>query len=153
MDLVRLLVPLLVSGPSNKRLYRGYIDLFNAKSKRVKSSKSSRSVPKWPHPPTFKANLEYLAEAGFYFNPSPEDTDNVACFECGILRGGMRYSEEPFDLTLDFRIFSTCGNHAQTASNGAVRTAAQFSGPQRTKGTEADFGFVSHVHSNSHVLQ
>ncbi|KAF8343502.1 hypothetical protein F5887DRAFT_869755, partial [Amanita rubescens] len=86
-------------------------DSFNAKSKRVKGSKSSRSVPKWPHPPTFKANPEDLAEAGLYFNPIPEDTDNAACFECGKQLSEWEKYNDPFELH-----WTKCGDKCSWAA-------------------------------------
>ncbi|KAK2459964.1 hypothetical protein APHAL10511_007970 [Amanita phalloides] len=74
------------------------IDSFS-KSKRVKrSSKSSKATIKWPHPLSFKANPEALAEAGFYFDPSAEDKDNVICFECGKQLSEWEEDDDPFDL-------------------------------------------------------
>lgn len=73
------------------------IESFN-KSKRLKSSKSSKKSSKWPHPQIFQANPEALAEAGFYFNPSPEDKDNVTCFECGKQLSEWEEDDDPFDL-------------------------------------------------------
>lgn len=51
------------------------------KTRRVKA-KSSTVVLKWPHPDTYLATPEQLAEAGFYFNPTPDARDNVKCFMC-----------------------------------------------------------------------
>ncbi|KAI0338368.1 hypothetical protein BDW22DRAFT_1432610 [Trametopsis cervina] len=51
------------------------------KGKRVKV-KNSTVLLKWPHPKTYAATPEQLAEAGFYYNPSPEARDSVKCFMC-----------------------------------------------------------------------
>jgi hypothetical protein len=42
----------------------------------------SKALLKWPHPDTFLATPDSLSDAGFYFNPSAEDRDNVKCFAC-----------------------------------------------------------------------
>jgi hypothetical protein len=86
------------------------IESFN-KSKRLKSSKSSKKSSKWPHPQTFKANPEALAEAGFYFNPSPEDKDNVTCFECGKQLSEWEEDDDPFDLH-----WTKCGDKCSWAA-------------------------------------
>ena len=51
------------------------------KTRRVKS-KNGTVILKWPHPDTYLASPERLAEAGFYFEPSAEARDNVTCFMC-----------------------------------------------------------------------
>ncbi|KII91107.1 hypothetical protein PLICRDRAFT_105816 [Plicaturopsis crispa FD-325 SS-3] len=80
------------------------IDSF-LKSKRVKkptAKQSSATVAvKWPHPDTFKATPTSLADAGFYFNPSWEDRDNVTCFMCGKEIGDWDESDDPFDIHWD----------------------------------------------------
>lgn len=78
------------------------------KSKRAKNSKSAS---KWPHPPTFKANPDALAEAGFYFNPSLEDRDNVDCFECGKQLSEWEEEDDPFDLH-----WTKCGDKCSWAA-------------------------------------
>lgn len=77
------------------------IDSFQ-KTKRVKrypnkSSSSSASV-KWPHPPDFKANANTLAEAGFFFSPSWDDRDSVACFLCGKELSDWDADDDPFEI-------------------------------------------------------
>jgi hypothetical protein len=50
-----------------------------------KSSRKRRAqTPRlpWPHPPSFRATPQSLAEAGFYHRPSEQDPDNVSCFMC-----------------------------------------------------------------------
>ncbi|PPQ90049.1 hypothetical protein CVT25_006289 [Psilocybe cyanescens] len=68
------------------------------KSKRVKnpSKPSSTTSLKWPHPPHFRANPESLAEAGFYYDPSYDDPDNVTCFVCEKELGGWEEDDDPF---------------------------------------------------------
>ncbi|KNZ75189.1 Protein bir1 [Termitomyces sp. J132] len=77
------------------------IDSF-AKPKRVKNpAKSSSFVSvKWSHPPhpEFIATPETLAEAGFYFNPSFDDRDNVACFVCDKQLAYWEAEDDPFDI-------------------------------------------------------
>jgi Inhibitor of Apoptosis domain len=75
------------------------IDSF-AKQKRVKNpSKTSSYVNvKWPHPSNFRASPEALAEAGFFFNPSFEDRDNVTCFACAKQLSEWEEGDDPFDI-------------------------------------------------------
>lgn len=75
------------------------IDSFS-KSKRVKQGSSKRSVTvKWPHPSLgFLATPHALAEAGFYYSPSVDDTDNVECFLCGKQLGGWEEDDDPHRL-------------------------------------------------------
>ncbi|EIW82166.1 inhibitor of apoptosis repeat-containing protein, partial [Coniophora puteana RWD-64-598 SS2] len=77
------------------------VDSFN-KTKRVKkypkkATSTSVSV-KWPHPSSFKANAYTLAEAGFYFAPSWEDRDSVACFICGKELSEWDADDDPFEI-------------------------------------------------------
>lgn len=71
-----------------------------SKSKRVKNpNKPSTNITlKWPHPPSFLANPDTLAEAGFYFDPSAGDPDNVTCFICHKELGGWEAEDDPFDI-------------------------------------------------------
>ena len=86
------------------------VDSF-AKSKRVKgSSKSSKVTVRWPHPPTFKASPEALAEAGFFYNPSVDDKDSVTCFECGKQLSEWEETDDPFDLH-----WTKCGDRCSWA--------------------------------------
>lgn len=68
------------------------------KSKRVKNPEklTSTTALKWPHPADFQANPETLAEAGFYYDPSYDDPDNVTCFTCGKQLGGWEEGDDPF---------------------------------------------------------
>lgn len=75
------------------------IDSYS-KPKRVKNpAKPSTSVAaKWPHPPSFRATPESLAEAGFYYNPSYADRDNVSCFMCQKQLSDWDADDDPFDI-------------------------------------------------------
>ncbi|KAF8434883.1 hypothetical protein L210DRAFT_3409821 [Boletus edulis BED1] len=77
------------------------IDSFQ-KTKRVKrypsKPSSSTASVKWPHPPDFKANATTLAEAGFYFSPSWDDRDSVACFLCGKELSDWDSNDDPFEI-------------------------------------------------------
>lgn len=64
--------------------------------KRVKNG--SKFNPKWSHPTTFKANPLTLAEAGFYFDPSAADPDNVTCFMCSKQLSEWAEDDDPFDI-------------------------------------------------------
>ncbi|KAJ7230663.1 inhibitor of apoptosis repeat-containing protein [Mycena pura] len=53
---------------------------------------------KWPHPKTWQATPDTLAEAGFYFDPSTDDPDNVTCFMCGKQVTEWAEDDDPFDI-------------------------------------------------------
>lgn len=61
-------------------------------------AKPSSKVLSWPHPDSFLATAETLADAGFYYNPSKDDPDNVACFQCGKELGGWDDDDDPFEI-------------------------------------------------------
>jgi hypothetical protein len=67
-------------------------------SNKSSTSTSASTSLTWPHPPSFKANPRSLAEAGFFFNPSADDTDNVKCFLCGKELGGWEQRDDPFEV-------------------------------------------------------
>ena len=70
-----------------------------SKPKRVKHTSSKRSVSvKWPHPDHFFATPNALAEAGFYFDPSVDDKDNVTCYMCGKQLSDWDEEDDPFDI-------------------------------------------------------
>ena len=72
------------------------------KSKRVKGSSGDiASSPKWPHPASFKATPQNLAEAGFYYDPDSSSTDNVTCFMCGKHLFGWEEDDDPFAIHYD----------------------------------------------------
>jgi len=75
------------------------IDSFR-KAKRVKNpTKTSATTSlKWPHSDDFTANPESLAEAGFYYDPSYDDPDNVTCFTCDKQLGGWEEDDDPFKI-------------------------------------------------------
>ena len=60
--------------------------------------KRSKKTPRWPHPATYKATPKTLAEAGFYFDPSPDDDDNVTCFTCSKELSSWDAEDDPFDI-------------------------------------------------------
>lgn len=72
------------------------LDSFS-KAVRVKNSSLTSSV-KWPHPSSFVATPSKLADAGFYFDPSWEDRDNVTCFMCGKELADWASSDDPFEI-------------------------------------------------------
>ncbi|KAJ7089840.1 hypothetical protein B0H15DRAFT_939121 [Mycena belliarum] len=53
---------------------------------------------KWPHPNTWLATPETLAEAGFYFDPSTDDPDNATCFMCNKQVTEWAEDDDPFDI-------------------------------------------------------
>ncbi|KAJ2915927.1 hypothetical protein MD484_g4463, partial [Candolleomyces efflorescens] len=85
------------------------LDSFS-KTKRVKnpSKPSSNITLKWPHPESFKATPDTLAEAGFYYDPSADDPDNVTCFMCEKELGGWEEDDDPFDIHYD-KCSQKCG--------------------------------------------
>lgn len=82
------------------------LDSF-AKQRRVKnpSKPSSYVNAKWPHSSRFLARPDTLAEAGFYYNPSFEDRDNVTCFMCNKQLSEWEETDDPFDIH-----WEKCGN-------------------------------------------
>jgi hypothetical protein len=72
-----------------------------AKAKRVKpqAGKTSSAISlKWPHSNAFRATPDTLAEAGFYFDPSYEERDNVTCFLCSKQLSDWDENDDPFDI-------------------------------------------------------
>jgi hypothetical protein len=74
--------------------FQARLDSF-AKPKRLPSS---RSTIKWPHP-TQKASFlptpSNLADAGFYWDPSATDRDNVTCFLCAKQLSEWEEGDDP----------------------------------------------------------
>lgn len=60
--------------------YEARLESFH-KTRRVKT-KTGTVILKWPHPDTYLATPEQLAEAGFYYSPTVEARDSVKCFMC-----------------------------------------------------------------------
>ncbi|KAI5990133.1 hypothetical protein EDD15DRAFT_2578687 [Pisolithus albus] len=88
------------------------VDSFK-KSKRVKrypSKKTSTQTAtvKWPHPTSYKANANTLAEAGFFFCPSWDDRDCVTCFLCGKELSDWDVQDDPFEVHYE-KCAETCG--------------------------------------------
>ncbi|KAH7882442.1 hypothetical protein F5I97DRAFT_365811 [Phlebopus sp. FC_14] len=75
------------------------IDSFT-KTKRIKryTKSSTTTAVKWPHPQNYTANSDTLAEAGFFFNPSWDDRDSVACFICGKELSAWDPDDDPFEI-------------------------------------------------------
>ncbi|CAL1709184.1 unnamed protein product [Somion occarium] len=93
--------------------YQARLESFSKSSKRTKhsSNKASTSALKWPHPPSYKANPNALAEAGFYHNPSSEYRDNVTCFLCEKQLADWDKDDDPFNIHWD-----KCGNSCPWAT-------------------------------------
>ncbi|KAI0317322.1 inhibitor of apoptosis repeat-containing protein, partial [Amylostereum chailletii] len=69
------------------------------KAKRVKNGTGKRTISvKWPHPDTITATPSALAEAGFYYDPSWDDQDNVSCFMCDKELAGWEEDDDPFQI-------------------------------------------------------
>lgn len=69
-----------------------------APRKSSKSSKKPQSTvgASWPHPDSYRATPETLAQAGFRFLPTDEKPDNVVCFTCGHGLGFWEPEDDPF---------------------------------------------------------
>lgn len=92
----RLVVCLLRS--ITMEAYQARLDSFNKSSKRSKQSKASSSTHKWPHPSSYRATPQTLAEAGFYHDPSSEYKDNVTCFICEKQLADWDQDDDPFTI-------------------------------------------------------
>ena len=69
--------------------------LTSFKPRRLKPPHAKRSTTlKFPHP----HKIEALAEAGFYWSPTPEDKDQVECFLCGKTLAGWEEDDDPLEL-------------------------------------------------------
>lgn len=83
---------------STMECYQARLDSFS-KSKRVKNlTLTTSSNIKWLHPSSYNATPHTLAEAGFYFDPSWEDKDNVTCFICKKSLSDWSEEDNPFDI-------------------------------------------------------
>lgn len=60
--------------------------------------KKSKQIIKWPHPTSFRATPLKLADAGFFFNPTGDDADNVTCFMCSKSLAEWDADDDPFDI-------------------------------------------------------
>jgi hypothetical protein len=67
---------------------------------RIKFNKS-KVLMKWPHPATHIATPETLSDAGFYFNPSLDDKDNVICFTCDKELSDWDAEDDPYQIHFD----------------------------------------------------
>ncbi|KAL0575581.1 hypothetical protein V5O48_006397 [Marasmius crinis-equi] len=94
----------------NLHVLQARIDSFT-KSKKSKGSSKGTSGLKWPHPSHFQATPETLAEAGFYFEPSPGDNDNVTCYMCNKQLSEWAEDDDPFEIH-----FEKCGKKCGWAS-------------------------------------
>lgn len=79
--------------------FQARIDSYN-KTKRTKQSlaRSTSGSAKWPHATSYIATPRTLADAGFYFDPGPENLDNVTCFMCGKQLSDWEPDDDPFEL-------------------------------------------------------
>ncbi|KAJ3738597.1 hypothetical protein DFH05DRAFT_1597900 [Lentinula detonsa] len=78
-------------------VYKARLESFT-RPKRGKGGTKSQSNQKWPHPEYFLATPETLAEAGFDFDPSSEDKDNVTCYMCGKELSDWDERDDPFEI-------------------------------------------------------
>jgi hypothetical protein len=73
--------------------YQARYDSF-VKRKRTKGAKAIE----WKHPSTYLATPHTLAEAGFVFNPSAADPDNVRCFSCDKELADWDAEDDPYEI-------------------------------------------------------
>ncbi|KXJ88209.1 hypothetical protein Micbo1qcDRAFT_197454 [Microdochium bolleyi] len=74
-------------------------------AKRKSTAKGKAAKPlTWPHKQLDPVDL---ARAGFYFDPTPEQPDNVVCFLCERRLGGWEDGDNPFEEHL--RLSPNCG--------------------------------------------
>jgi hypothetical protein len=73
--------------------YQARLDSFTS----PKRLKQARSTIKWPHPTngSFLPTPSSLADAGFYWDPSASDRDNVKCFLCAKQLGEWEAGDDP----------------------------------------------------------
>lgn len=59
----------------------------------------SAARPGWPLPAKThpKLTARRLADAGFYFAPTPEGPDTCKCYSCGLALGGWDEGDDPVD--------------------------------------------------------
>lgn len=87
--------------------HRDQMDAYEARlasffpKKTSKSRKQQAASGGWPHPPTFRATMARLAQAGFYFKPSASKPDNVLCFMCGHALGDWEEQDDPFKVHVE----------------------------------------------------
>lgn len=77
-----------------------------------KSTSTANTVQvKWPHPSSFKATPQSLADAGFFYKPNVESKDNVSCFLCEKELNSWSEDDDPADVH-----FAKCGDKCAWAS-------------------------------------
>ncbi|KZT10475.1 uncharacterized protein LAESUDRAFT_673243 [Laetiporus sulphureus 93-53] len=76
------------------------IDSFNpgGDAHTKKRSKQSSKSFKWPHQESYTVTPQTLAEAGFFFNPTRANPDNVKCFMCKKELDGWSEDDDPFEI-------------------------------------------------------
>ncbi|KAJ3718636.1 hypothetical protein DFJ43DRAFT_1134271 [Lentinula guzmanii] len=94
-------------------VFKARLESFT-RPKRGKGGTKSQSNQKWPHPEYFLATPETLAEAGFYFDPSSEDKDNVTCYMCGKELSEWDERDDPFEIH-----YKKCGKKCAWANMDA----------------------------------
>ncbi|RDB15341.1 Protein bir1, partial [Hypsizygus marmoreus] len=106
-----------------------------AKAKRVKNpaKPSSTITLKWPHPAHFTATSESLAEAGFYFNPSLEDRDNVTCYMCDKQLSDWEAQDDPFDIHWEKRGVKCCWAAVRCGLRGDMDRHGAFIFPDKSR--------------------
>lgn len=91
-------------------LFKNRVESF-ARPKRAKGAANVKTNSKWPHPESFLATPDTLAEAGFYFDPSSEDKDSVSCYMCGKQLAEWAENDDPFEIH-----FKKCGKKCAWAN-------------------------------------
>ncbi|KAF8253883.1 hypothetical protein K440DRAFT_575873 [Wilcoxina mikolae CBS 423.85] len=108
---------------STKDYFLASARLSSFRSQRRSSVAGSAKATKWPHrnmPP------KRFAEAGFYFDPSPDHDDNVTCYLCLKSLDGWESGDDP--VAEHLRHSDDCG-WAVTAANQVIEDGQYTSDP------------------------
>ncbi|KAI6785229.1 uncharacterized protein J7T54_006871 [Emericellopsis cladophorae] len=99
--------------------FEGRLASFQKTKKRGSTAKGARAL-NWPHK---KIDPEQLARAGFFFQPWPENPDNVACYLCHKSMDGWEEGDDP--LIEHLKHSTSCGWAICAAVESEVEGFAQ----------------------------
>ncbi|KAH9941315.1 uncharacterized protein BXZ73DRAFT_88456 [Epithele typhae] len=100
-----------------------------SKQKRPKASSSKQSL-KWPHPSSFKATPDSLAEAGFYYNPGSDSPDCATCYMCNKSIDGWEPEDDPFAIHYE-KCQETCAWAVVRCQSAMGEKSYRFTDPAR----------------------
>ncbi|KAM7219040.1 hypothetical protein V8F06_005632 [Rhypophila decipiens] len=113
-------------------VYDNRLASFQQRALQHEGGSRAPKVVSWPHQ---KLSTEELAKAGFYFDPSPEDPDNVTCFLCLKSLSGWDEQDHPLQEHLNHvpdcgwaitaAVEAGLGAYAQQNPNSAVMAEAR----------------------------